>query len=464
MFSRKSLRGMMLFGCVLLAVLLMGCKPDSPRQTAQPQAGAPVSPLQAPTQPMSILPTPTIDPGEILPTIAPSPTFPPVPTPLPTPVVTPIPVASPPFIPEVVGKTQQPFWIYYWQGNEVWRVDDQGKNRELLLDTHKRLGLYLTANPYLESLVDTKEQSRVKVAPDGKKLAVVVIDKPSLVHKGESATFSIYLFDTQTGDLKFLSEGASPAWSPDSKRIAFVQGVSSNGTVFNGGLWIINLETDQIYQIVQGEPTNPALRVSYWAWSPDSRQIAYRYSEGIIDQPEIWIKNTADLAHSYLVPTLPADVLYSFSWMPDGQHLMWSVRDSAPLYPRPVNLWAVSVKTGEQKQLTQYLSPSELQWSPDGKWLALSAEYHYEEEESLYDTWLLSADGYKLLRLTSTKAQGVPDPGYLGGYWSPDGTRLLLSREGISLEILSLQTGEVTPLGVKLLDLSRYNYAIGGSK
>ena len=451
------------FLVILVVLLLASCKPED-RRTLETQTGAQASYVQVPTRPMSALPTPTLNSADIEPTLPPSPTLPPVPTPLPTPVVTPIPVASPPFIPEVVGKAQQPFWIYYWQGNEVWRVDDQGKNHELLLDTHKRLGLYLTANPYLESLVDTKEQSRVKVAPDGKKLALVVVDKPGLVRKGESATFSIYLFDTQTGDLKFLSEGASLEWAPDSKRIAFVQDVSSNGTILNGGLWIINLETDQIYQAVKEEPTNPALRVSYWAWSPDSRQIAYRYSEGMIDQPEIWIKNAADSEQPHLVPSIPSDIFYNFSWMPDGQHLLWSVRDHAMLYPRPVNLWAVSVKTGEQKQLTQYLSPSELQWSLDGKWLVLSAEYHYGEEESLYDTWLLSADGYKLLRLTSAKAQDAHDSGYLGGYWSPDGTRLLLSREGIGLEIMSLQTGEVTPLDVNLLDLSRYNYAVGGNK
>ena len=448
---------------LLALVLSVGCKPETPPSKAS-QPGALLSPQSTPAAQVSILPTPTINPEDMDPTIAPSPTLPPVPTPLPTPVVTPIPVASPPFIPEVVGKAQQPFWIYYWQGNEVWRVDDRGENRELLLDTHKRLGLYLTANPYLESLVDTKEQSRVKVSPDGRKLALVVVDRPGLVRKEELATFSIYLFDTQTGDFKFLSEGASPEWSPDSQHIAFVQGVSSNGTTLNGGLWIANLESDQIYQAIKGERTNPALRVSYWAWSPDSKQIAYRYSEGMIDQPEIWIKDVVDSGPSYLVPNTPADILYNFSWMPDGQHLLWSVRDSATLYPRPVNLWTVSIKSGEQKQLTQYLSPSEPRWSSDGRWSALSAVRLYEKENPSNDIWLLSADSPQLLRVTSTQPRDAHDAGDLGGYWSPDGTRILFRRERVGLAMLSLQTGEVTPLGVNLLDLSRYNYAVGGSK
>jgi len=33
---------------------------------------------------------------------------------------------------------ERPFWIIYWHGNEVWRIDDQGKERQLLLDWSAR--------------------------------------------------------------------------------------------------------------------------------------------------------------------------------------------------------------------------------------------------------------------------------------------------------------------------------------
>jgi Tol biopolymer transport system component len=449
---------------ISLVTLLVsvGCKPAG-NLLLDPQSGKLVSPIQTPSAFVSALPTPkpTIIDLDIEPTLGPSPTPPPVPTQLPTPVVTPIPVAKPPFIPEVVGKVQQPFWIYYWQGNEIWRIDDSGKDQQLLLDTYKSLGLYLTANPQLETLVNAYQESRVVPSPDGKTLALVVVDKPGLVHKDETATFSIYLFSVDTGDLKLLSEGASPTWSPDGGHIAFVRGITPDGSLSDGGLWIADLETNKIYPLVKGEPTNPLLHVSYWMWSPSSKQITYRYSDGLIDKPEILIKSVDDSSVSYLVPNLPADTyLGCSSWMPDEQYLLCYVKNKT-LPEHPIEFWTVSIKTGERKLLAKDLFISfPGQWSLDGKWLVLSAVHLYEhkEEPYNYDLWLLSADGTSFVRLTSTP----PDNGQV--QWSPDGTRLVFRREGVGLVTLSLETDKVIPLGVDLQNESSYNYAIGGIK
>lgn len=361
----------------------------------------------------------------------------------------------------MVGKVQQPFWIIYWQGNEVWRIDDQGKERQLLLDTFKSLGLYLTANPYLEYLVNTSQQSRVAVSPDGQKLALVLIDEPGLVRQREQFTFSTYLFEIPSNKLTFLSQGASPIWSPDGKRLAFIRGdTTPDGFVWDSGLWIADPETSQFYPLVKGDPANPALHVSYWAWSPDSQQIAYRYREDMIDKPEIWIKSVADSSSPHLIPNISTDIYYwCFSWMPDGQNLLCGTQDGGrPDFP--TKLWAVSVKTGERKQLTQGFYGGAGPWSPDGKWLAFSAVRPYEREKETYDydIWLLSADGAQLLRVTGAPPQSI------GEYWSPDGTRLVFRREGVGLVTMSLESGKVTPVGISLHDTASYNYAVGGSK
>jgi len=292
-------------GILAIFVLALLALFSSAQSTTQSQ-----SPLPTATSPVSQLPTPTINnatPPKPYPTPQPSPTPPPFPTQPPTPVVTPIPTAVPPIIPEVVAKTQQPFWIIYWQNNEVWRIDDTGQNHELLLDTYQRLGRWLTGYPHpgTDCCLDSP---RVVVSPDGQKLALVVLDKTNLT-QWEPYTYSMYVFDLQTGDLKFISEGGLPRWSPDSKRIAFIRGVAftdgpeSSGFRWESGLWIADLETDQTYRLVEAEadPAHPGFPVISAVWSPDSQRIAYQFYQPYQSLPGIWMIDLAKRSSS-LIP------------------------------------------------------------------------------------------------------------------------------------------------------------------
>jgi dipeptidyl aminopeptidase/acylaminoacyl peptidase len=444
----KAAAGLVILAMFVLALVALF-------SNAQPATQSQFSPPATTTPPVSQLPTPTSP--KPYPTSPPSPTPPPVPTPLPTPVVTPIPVASPPFIPEVVGKTQQPFWIIYWQGDEVWRIDDQGKDRQLLVDTYKSLGQWLTdiPDPYKDSDC-CWIGPRVVVSPDGQQLALVVVDKLTGT-SGDRFTFSIYIFDVATDHLKLVSEGQFPTWSPDGKRIAFARNPDP-GVATDGGLWIADLVTGQVYELIKGDPDKPSLQVRYWAWSPDSQRIAYRFGEGIVDQTEIWIKSIADSSTDYLLPNTSDATFYSFfSWMPDGEHLLCYTEDwEAPEHP--LVLWAVTIQTGERKRLDYGFVGGGSKWSADGKWLLINAARVYERTDAPYGLWLLSADGLQLLRLTSAP------PEDMGGFWSPDGTRLVFQREGVGLVTLSLQTGNVIPLYPNLGDGTGNNYAMGGIK
>jgi Tol biopolymer transport system component len=438
----------------------VGCKPDTPlsrapQSSAQsplqtPQTEAPLLPPATPTIPVSILPTPTAVYHDLDATIAPSPTPPPVPTPLPTPVVTPIPVASPPFIPEVVGKAPQPFWIYYWQGNEVWRVDDQGKDRQLVIDTYKTLGQYLTdiPDPYRDSDC-CWIGPRVVVSPDGKKLGLIVVDKIK-GSKADQFTFSVYIYDVMSNDLRYIDEGVQLAWSPDSEHIAFRKG---------RGLWMADLETRQTRELVP-EHDDPNMHVTEFVWSPDNTQIAYLYSFSMQRLSTVWAVSADRKTPPHELFSLEKDYpIYGVSWYLDGQQIAFlsqeGVRDRR--YESSVqNLWTISLLTDARAQFTHNIEVQSYGFSPDHKWLFIAGYPLYETGHQNYarDLWLLSIDGKDLRRLTANQG----DLGVMG--WSPDGTRLIVWRSEVRPLLFSLADGTATVLD---FDLGT-GYQVGGVK
>ena len=433
---------LMLIAASLLAGLA-GCQPEG--LVYDPQSGRWVSPLPTATPPTSPLPTAIGD--EVDPTLPPSPTAPPVPTLLPTPVVTPIPVASPPFIPEVVGKAQQPFWIIYWQGDEVWRIDDQGQNRELLVNTDKSLGHWLTDIP------EPLRQSdccwvgpRVAVSPDGQKVALVTLKKTEHYSKGDPLVFTLYVLDVQSKELNLFSEGTYPVWSLNSQHIAFLK---------DGALWMTNFDLTQVTKLAEPNPAKPEQAVRNMAWSPDGNTIAYVLAESMGSFPEYWIKDIHSQSPPRLLLPATTYAVNGLTWSPDGQRFLYVSSEGEGSGPDGTdNLWTISAKDGVRTQLTQDMTTASWVWSPDGTWIVISATKHYERDLFLYDIWLLRPDGEQLIRVTSAPPQDI------GAYWSPDGTRLIFLREGVGLVTLSLETGKVISLGID----PSFQYAIGGAK
>jgi len=152
--------------------------------------------------------------------------------------------------------------------------------------------------------------------------------------------------------------------------------------------------------------------------------------------------------------------VYVGDWLPDGQHLLAVMDEPIDSYVTARNLWTISTQSGELAQLTHNTVAAGAISSPDRRWFAVTAVRLYEQAEPPYDIWLLSADGTQLLRVTSLSSR----EGFFADSWSPDGTRLVIWRDGIGVSILSLETGEVTPLGLIPLGESNNNFAVGGSK
>jgi Tol biopolymer transport system component len=98
-----------------------------------------------------------------------------------------------------------------------------------------------------------------------------------LVFRGES--FTIDVIDVDGSNHRRLHDGGedgddlfAPAWSPDGRRIAFLNGSYVPGF---GGLWVMNADGSDARHV------NPDGQIP--AWSPDSSEIAFVTIPGSID-------------------------------------------------------------------------------------------------------------------------------------------------------------------------------------
>jgi len=396
-----------LLGLLVLAVLAVGLA-----WLLGPQGVLPAQQTSPVPTPIPTVPTP-------LPTLTPHipETPPPVPTPVPTPVVTPIPVAKPPFIPGLEDAIPQPFHIILREGNEVWMVNSDGSDRRLLIDTESKAGLYLGHHPMQG--ISVPPVGWGSVSPDGTMLALVVTDLWEVEYKGQPFGWQIYLFDIQTGEFRFLVEGAEPVWSPDSGQIACMR---------ENRLWVVDATTGKGREVFPFEE-------GYWVgdnmvWSPVGKKIAFVKREaGLGGMAEVLAVNADGLGEAIQLIPLTAYGLGGLSWSPDGENISYvsfAGESTGPL--EPPNLWVTTRDGAKRIQLTKdFLVAGVPRWSPDGRWIVFSGTQHYEEPISPYCLWLISADGSELRRLTRDSAS-VLHPG-----WSPDGAKIIFQRaeEGV---------------------------------
>lgn len=107
---------------------------------------------------------------------------------------------------------------------------------------------------------------RLKVSPDGKKLAVPVFDVDKRA-KGHIFVFDLSDYSLSVG-FSVAYSVINIAWSSDSKYIAYHMERSD----YSQGIEVVHLETKTVSSIVSIEPQDSLIDL---VWSPDNRQILY---------------------------------------------------------------------------------------------------------------------------------------------------------------------------------------------
>src|SRR5437667_4456994 len=270
-----------------------------------------------------------------------------------------------------------------------------------------------------DQLGKTVLYSDVALPPDGKNVAWVqstaaTTSKQTYVREASENSPATMINLAMIGD----RTDADPAWSPDSKTLAFF---STAGEKDQKQLWTVNSDglTPKKLTKLSGYAARPR-------WSHDGKQVAFLYIQGaggggpllaapsntgVIDKA---IHNqriaVLDVATSQLRQISPADLhIYDFDWSPDDKMF---IATAAP-GPGDNNWWIAQIyKIDIDKGTARSIYKPSLQvavprWSPDGKSVALIEGLMSDEGFHGGDLFTISANGGNAVNRTGGRKSSV---------------------------------------------------------
>jgi Tol biopolymer transport system component/predicted Ser/Thr protein kinase len=299
-------------------------------------------------------------------------------------------------------------------------------------------------------------------SPDGREIAFAtqpVFDSPY----DRPTSSELLAVSVESGSVRRIAEGdaVQPAWSPHGHRVAY-WGLVKGGS--RRDLWTVPAEGGPPVPVTEDEAVD-------WspAWSPDGRYLYFSSDRG--GSMNLWRIAVDERSGRVLGQpepvTTPAAFAHHASFSRDGERLAYvstTVEQELQRVPfdpatarvtgEPVPLardmrrldfahvspdgeWIVYTQTDPQEDLvlsradgserraltTDAYRDRRPRFAPDGKRIAF-----YSNRGGSYEIWSVARDGSDLRQLTrDPQRRNARYP-----IWSPDGTRILLSRPGVT--------------------------------
>ena len=164
--------------------------------------------------------------------------------------------------------------------------------------------------------------------------------------------------------------GGDIAWDPGSRWVAFlVYRSAAENVVSSGDLYVYDVNADNLRQLDKGEFAAYRGRLR---WSPDSGHLAVAETPAIESGTTLQVIDLASGEHTDLTSG-QAGVVDQYNWAPDGDRLAMTVNTSVGGLSGNVTLLVVDLQGGHRELPLGPWYPISAAWSPDGRWLAVSA-------------------------------------------------------------------------------------------
>jgi Tol biopolymer transport system component/imidazolonepropionase-like amidohydrolase len=342
-----------------------------------------------------------------------------------------------------------------------------------------------------------------RFSPDGKTIAF----GSDRAFKG---SYDIWTVDVASGDVKQITSGEAdeyePAWSSDGKTIAFVNGIFVNGPPGVGGVQgktieAIDLATGKIKTVAS--MGSIAGRLESPSWSPDGKKLAYVQLFGagnFVDSAKLMVDGkVASGEHNDTFPfpaawTSPTTLFYTANGKIFKADLAAKteiaipfsadIKSIRPVYPTKnfsFDLTAAKQVKGifapalsPDGKMIAFVALNELYlmevgksvpealthdsfykqgtaWSPDGKWLA-----YVSDKGGIENIYLLDPKtGEEKQPAPSKSAQIFPA-------WSPDGKTIAFQEQTGATLLLDIATGKTSPLAPATFFPGRPSFSTNG--
>jgi len=190
------------------------------------------------------------------------------------------------------------------------------------------------------------------------------------------------------------SVNLSPAWSPDSRSVAFTSYLG--GYPFLYRLFAFERRPVQLLAGHLGINSSPA-------WSPDGRSVALTLSKD--GNPEIYVLTVATGAFRRL--TTHSGIDTEPSWSPTGREIAFTSDRAGP-----AQIFVMDAEGANVRRLTRGGFNTQPRWSPRGDTIV------YTSRQGNHDLWAVSPDGSHARRLTAGPGDNE------SASWAPNGRHL----------------------------------------